>query len=133
MGGGKKNENENENGRKREFATDPRSKRAQEKNTPFGHTPHSDKTARTPQNCAGDPNPPGEAQNGPRRPKTAPGGAAPTAPNRPLSVRKRGGRNARPGLAGPGRVGRKREFATEPLPNAPRKKYAVRAHPSLRQ
>ena len=31
-----------ENGRKREFATDPRSKRAQEKNTPFGHTPHSD-------------------------------------------------------------------------------------------
>ena len=47
MGGGKKkneNENENENGRKREFATDPRSKRAREKNTPFGHTPHSDKT-----------------------------------------------------------------------------------------
>ena len=40
MGGGKKNENEN--GRKREFATDPRSKRAREKNTPFGHTPHSD-------------------------------------------------------------------------------------------
>ena len=31
MGGGKKNENENENGRKREFATDPRSKRAREK------------------------------------------------------------------------------------------------------
>ena len=29
MGGGKKNENEN--GRKREFATDPRSKRAREK------------------------------------------------------------------------------------------------------
>ena len=45
MGGGKKNENENENGRKREFATDPRSKRAREKNTPFGHTPHSDKHA----------------------------------------------------------------------------------------
>ena len=42
MGGGKKNENENENGRKREFATDPRSKRAREKNTPFGHAPHSD-------------------------------------------------------------------------------------------
>ena len=40
MGGGKKNENEN--GRKREFATDPRSKRAREKNTPFGHAPHSD-------------------------------------------------------------------------------------------
>ncbi len=40
MEGGKKNEN----GRKRELATDPRSKRAQEKNTPFGHTPHSDQS-----------------------------------------------------------------------------------------
>ena len=28
--------------------------------------------------------------------------------------------------------GRKREFATDPLPNAPREKDAVRAHPSLR-
>ena len=31
MGGGKKKKNENENGRKREFATDPHSKRAREK------------------------------------------------------------------------------------------------------
>ena len=35
---------------------------------------------------------------------------------------------------GSGRVGsrRKQESANEPIPNAPRKKYAVRAHPSLR-
>ena len=59
-------------------------------------------------------------------PNTASGGPKSTAPNRQLLPGKRGGSKFLVGSR------RKREFANEPIPNAPKKKYAVRAHPSLR-
>ena len=54
----------------------------------------------------------------------------PTVQNRPFLYTN----CLRSGRVGPGRVGsgRKREFVADPLPNAPRKKYAVQGNPSLR-
>ena len=62
--------------------------------------------------------------------------------NRPFLSAKEGGHNGRSDRAVSGRVGpcravsgragsgRKRKIVTDPVPNAPRKKYAVRGYPT---